>query len=463
VQPIITMLLDKPIQKTTHDFIGKLKKKKAFDKVGELGAEAIVRPVARFSVFARIAIIVVAAGLIVPSFIGQSRLQYSYFRMYEENYETPEQILANELGNQTIIAVPLDAVNGTHKEFIEKLLADPNGKVTGVTGAFTTIDIDRDALVTMLEIFSDEEALESMENTFSTLPTMLKDEQIRTMLEEQGVDVALIEQNLQGIDFDNFDVTKITKNLDLSAINTYFSRVNGKWYTMYTLNISGSAEDESAMRTYEYIKQTREEFFGKDGYSIGMLTGSYDLASTTPRDFMVVSIVSAAIIFLIITVLLRNPLKSLILVVIIELGIWINLTLTHLFGENINFMVYIIISSVELGCTVDYAILLANAFERNRDECKTGKECAVKSASEAVPAIFVSALIIIAICLSVNLVSKNLIIKQLTGMLARGAAISFILVSVVQTAVMSLFKTERKKVDYEAKLKELEAKAEKKD
>lgn len=460
LQPILTLLLDKLIGKTTHNFSEKLTEKirKKKPEFNGIKPDGLVKPVAKFSVFARIVLIVLAVALIVPSFIGQMNLKYSYLKMYEENFDTPEEILAEELGNQTIMAVPLDTVKGTQKEFIEKLEADPNGKITGVTGAFTTITIDRDTLVTVLEIFSDEKKLESMESAISDLPQMLKDETIRSVLEEQGVDLGYVEEILKDVDWENIDITKLTKNLDLSAINTYFAKIDGKWYTLYTLNISGSAEDETAMKTYQYITSVGKEYFGNDAYTIGMLTGSYDLAATTPKDFMLVTVVSAAIIFLIITLLLKNPLKSLILVVIIELGIWINLSLTMLFGEQINFMVYIIISSVELGCTVDYAILLANTFERNRDECKTGKECAIKSAAEAVPAIFVSALIIIAICLVVNLVSGNLVIKQLTGMLARGAAISFILVSVLQTAVFSFFKTERKKVDYEAKLKALEEK-----
>lgn len=460
MQPIITLVLDKLVQKTSHDFIGlaerKIKEKKP--SFGGIKKGAVARPIARFSVWARIAIVAVAVALIVPAYIGQSKLQYSYFRMYEEKNETTEQQLAVELGNQTIMAVPLDTVSGTHKEFIDKLLLDPNEKISGVTGAFGIIDVDKDSLVAMLEIFSDEAKLSGLENTFSSFPELIADPDIRNMLEEQGVDVAAIEEALSGIDFDNFDVTELTEDIDLSAINTYFAKADGKWYTLYTLNIKGSAEDEAAMATYEYIKSVREEFFGDDGYSIGMLTGSYDLASTTPGDFLRVTIASVAIIFLIIAVLLRNPLKSLLLVLIIELGIWINLSLTFLLGENINFMVYIIISSVELGCTVDYAILWTNTFERHRDTSKDGKECAVKASAEAVPAIFVSALIIIAICLVVTLVSKNLIIKQLTGMLARGAAISFVLVTTLLPATMSFFKTERKKVDYEAKLKELEEK-----
>ena len=142
----------------------------------------------------------------------------------------------------------------------------------------------------------------------------------------------------------------------------------------------------------------------------------------------------------------------------IELGIWISLSLTFLAGQEMNFIIYIVISSVQLGCTVDYAILLANTFEHNRDKYASSKECAIQSACEAVPAVFVSAALIIAVCMSVYFVSQNLIIKQLTGMLARGAAISLVLVTFVQTAIMSFFKTERKKTDFEGKIRNLEEK-----
>lgn len=466
LQPIITLLLDKAIEKTTHDFRGlinkKLKERKPdFDGIT---TEKAVKPIARFSVWARIVLVIVAVGLLVPCYIGQSKLNYTYFQMYEVKNDTPEKALAQELGNQMIMAVPLDTVKGTHKDFINAVLNEETGKVSGITGAFTAIDLDVEAVKAMLGVFSDRDlngekrepgaGIKEMNSMIKLLPKALENENIADMLRANGVDV----DELLKYDFESIDLEEMMSGVDMSMINSYFAPVDGKWYTLYTVGISGSAEDDTAAKTYENLLAIRKEYFGNDGCSIGMLTGSYDMRTVTPTDFLRVTIASAAIIFLIISILLRNPLKSLILVIIIELGIWINLSFTFLLGEQINFMIYIIISSVQLGCTVDYAILLANTFENNRKKFASGKECAVQSAIDAVPAIFISALLIIAVCLSVYGVSQNLIIKQLTGMLARGAAISFVLVTFIQTAVMSFFKTERRKIDFASKIKDVEEK-----
>lgn len=456
LQPIITLLLDKAIVKTTHHFTdlinAKIKEKKP--QFGGVSKEKVLRPVAKFSVWQRIALTVVAVALLAPAFIGQYSLNYSYFKMYEVVVDTPEKELAEELGNQMIMAVPLHTKTGTQSDFIAEVLADPNGKVSGVTGAFTSIDIDAEALEAMLDILTDPDEIERLETTIKSLPEYLENDFVKNLLDQYGID-------LSGLDLEalqDLNISEMLADVDLSMLNSYFAKnEDGVWYTMYSVSISGSTEDDAAAATYEYLLAVRNKYFD-EGYSIGMLTGSYDMRQVTPRDFLVVTLVSAAIILVIITILIRNPLKSLILVVLIELGIWINLSITFLLGQEINFMIYIIISSVQLGVTVDYAILLANTIEHNRDKFTSSKECAVQSATEAVPAIFVSALLIIAVCLSVYFVSQNLIIKQLTGMLARGAAISFILVTFVQTAVMSFFKTERRKTDFAGKLKAVEEK-----
>lgn len=458
LQPIITIFLDKAIAKSTHRFLPALNEKIRVKNPNFKGVtgDAIVKPVAKFAVWQRIVLVIIAVGLLVPSFIGQSKLSYSYFQMYDSVLDTPEKTLAAELGNQMIMAVPLNTVTGTQQDFIKEVLEDPNGKVSGITGAFTSVNIDNATLISMLDILTNETSLNTMEAMLKNLPSMMQNEAIVEYLAQNGFDVSLIDW--EKLDLENIDIKKMLGDVDLSMLNSYFAEVNGKWYTMYTVSISGSTEDEAAAETYEYLLQVRQKYFGRDGYSIGMLTGSYDMREVTPTDFLRVTIASALIILVILSLLLRNPVKSLILVLLIELGIWLNLSLTFLLGEQLNFMIYIIISSVQLGCTVDYAILLANTFEKNRSRFTSSKECAIKSASEAVPAIFVSALLIIAVCMSVYFVSQNLIIKQLTGMLARGAAISFILVTFIQTAVMSFFKTERRKTDYASKIKKLEEK-----
>lgn len=467
LQPIITLLMDKAITKTTHDLLGKINEKIRVKKPDFKGIskENIVRPIASFLVgnWQRIVLAVIAVGLLVPAFLGQSKLQYSYFKMYEEKNDTPEKVIAAELGNQMIIAVPLYTITGTQYDFIDEIKADPSHKVSGITGAFTAVkNLDPAAVIAAMEILASENGLDETQTMINGMPDTLSNDLVHQFLTSHGVSEEVYD-SLLAVDWAGIDLKAEMNGVDLSMLKSFFAKVKvgeneEKWYTLYTVNISGGTEDAEAMATYEYMTNVMNKYFGKEYYSIGMLTGSHDMAKVTPTDFLTVTLVSAGIIFVIIAILLRNPLKSLLLVVLIELGIWINLSFTFLLGENINFMVYIIISSVQLGCTVDYAILLANTFEKKRSQYSSGKECAIAAASEAVPALFVSALLIISVCMSVYFVSGNLVIKQLTGMLARGAGISFVLVTIVQTAVMSFFKTERKKKNYEEKLKSVEEK-----
>jgi predicted RND superfamily exporter protein len=467
LQPVLTLLLDKIIIKTTHNFTAAINKKllkKNPDMKEGLSNSLLVKPIARFSVWQRIVLIVIAIALIVPSIIFQNRLSYSYLSLYDTSAETQEEIFAKELGNQTIMAVPLVPKQGyTHEDFIAKIKDAPYGKVSGVVGAFTIAkNIDAKAMIAMLEILTNEKNISDMQSMITTLsdPTSESYAVIDNIM--KSYDISLEELNLEQYNLQDIDLEEMLKDFDPAMLNSYFGKVNGKWYTLYTVSIKGSAEDAEAEACYKYLQGVMNECFGKNtSYSIGMLTASYDLIKTTASDFLIVTLVSAAIILVIVSILLKNPIKSLILVILIELGIWMNFGITYLIGDQINFMVYIIISGIQLGCTVDYAILLANTFEKNRNKYKSGKDCAMNSAIEAVPAIFTSAIVIITVCMVVFFVSKNSVIKQLTSLLARGSLISFILVTFVQTAIMSFYKTDRKQARYEEKLKALEEETQK--
>ena len=456
LQPILTYLLDDKITKTKHSFIEKLNEKinkkraSANKKEINVNKDAFFRPVAKFSVWQRIVLIVIAVGLMVPSFIAQSKVEYSYLELYEKDTDTEEAILANEIGNQLIVAVPLNVTkNGaTQQDFIRDVLKTNDKRITGMMGAFTAVDIKESLMQTLIEVM-----LQSNNASLKSLKDYLDDPAyLEILLGEnyQQEDADKLEELLDV--FINFG-----DNVDFGTLKSYFKKVDETWYTLYTISFNGNTEDREAQDTYQKIMAVCEDYFGKNSYyPVGMITSSYEMGSITPSDFLTVTLVSIAIIYVIVTVLLRNPLKSLFAVLLIELGIWINFAITFLIGDAINFVVYIIISSVQLGCTVDYAILFANTFEQNRDKYPTGKECAVNTAIETLPSILTGALMIGSVCLGMYFISSNLIIKQLTGMLARGALISLIIVAIFQPAVWSFFKTERKTNNYQQKLEALE-------
>lgn len=454
VQPVLTYMLDSKIKKTEHNLLQKIQTKanasreQKGKKAVTVSADTVTLPIAKFSVWARIVLVILAVCVAVPSFMASSKLPYSYLDLYEKDASTEESILANELGNQLILAVPLKVVkkNFSQKGFIEEIKNVDRERITGVLGAFTAVDIDDDLMGKVIDV---------------GVKYRYKIKDIKSYLNGSALD------KLLGEDFDEEEkallteavekLSSFTDNVDLGTLESYFREVDGNWYTLYTISFSGNTEDAQAQEAYKKILAVCDQYFGaNEYYPVGMITSSYEMASITPRDFLVVTLVSVAIILVIVSVLLRNPLKSLLVVLIIELGISINLAITYLMGQSINFIVYIIISSVELGCTVDYAILFANTFEKNRENYATGKECAIATCKDTVTPVITSGLLISAVCLGMYVISNNVIIEQLTSTLARGAAISVVLVIFLQTAVWSFFKTERKQRNYEEKLAMLE-------
>ena len=192
-----------------------------------------------------------------------------------------------------------------------------------------------------------------------------------------------------------------------------------------------------ASQTLNNIKASLEKYFGDDYYITGMAQAKSDLASITPRDFNVITIVSVLIIFVILLLTIKSFKMSALIIIVIEFGIFINLAINALTGAPINFMGYIIISSIQLGATVDYAILFSVKY-KNYITFMPAREAAYKSLSECMQSVLTSVAIMSGCCLSVGMVTANLIAREITVLIARGSMISGLLVLFVLPSVMIL-------------------------
>ena len=158
----------------------------------------------------------------------------------------------------------------------------------------------------------------------------------------------------------------------------------------------------------------------------------------TPTDFAVVTIISVVAILIILIVTLRGIKLPILLVALIEFGIFLNLVMQYIFaGGEINFMSYLIISAVQLGATVDYAILVATKFRKLRERWEP-RQAAYKATTSSVMSVLTSALIMAGACFSICFSTTNLIIEEITFLVARGALISALLVIFVLPALLAL-------------------------
>lgn len=161
-----------------------------------------------------------------------------------------------------------------------------------------------------------------------------------------------------------------------------------------------------------------------------------DLITTTDRDFVVTSILSIVAIFILIAICFKSFSLPVLLVLSIELAIWINLSISTIMGTQISFVSPTIINCVQLGATVDYAILLTTRF---REELQLGrdKKTAILNAAEAAEhSILQSASVFFAATFGVYLICDISLIKGICALLARGSLISALVIVFFLTPVL---------------------------
>ena len=163
-----------------------------------------------------------------------------------------------------------------------------------------------------------------------------------------------------------------------------------------------------------------------------------DMIETTDRDFRVVNIVSVAAIFVIIALVENSFTLPFILIAVIEVAIFINLGLPHFLGQQLPFIAPICISTIQLGATVDYAILMTTRYKKERIGGVGRKASVQTSLATSIPSILTSGVGLFAATFGVALFSDIDIISSLCKLLARGAVISMVMVIAILPALLLL-------------------------
>lgn len=179
--------------------------------------------------------------------------------------------------------------------------------------------------------------------------------------------------------------------------------------------------------------------YDSKGMLIGEAPCTKDLIETTDEDFKVVNTVSIVAIFVIIALVEKSITLPLILVAVIELSIFMNLGLAHLTGTSLPFIAPICISTIQLGATVDYAILMTTRYKQERYEGRDKREAVTNALKVSIPSIIVSAMGLFSATFGVALYSDVDIISSLCDLMARGAIVSMFAVILFLPAMFMLF------------------------
>ncbi|HAX51485.1 efflux RND transporter permease subunit [Muricomes intestini] len=172
---------------------------------------------------------------------------------------------------------------------------------------------------------------------------------------------------------------------------------------------------------------------------IGEAPCTNDLITITDKDFKVVSAISIIVVFLIIAIVFRSISLPVILVAVIEFAIFINLGIPYYTGVKMPFIASIVIGTIQLGATVDYAILMTTRYKKERCKRKEKKESIRIALGSSITSIILSALGFFAATFGVGLYSDIDMISSICILMARGAIISMFVVILILPSMLMIF------------------------
>ena len=212
---------------------------------------------------------------------------------------------------------------------------------------------------------------------------------------------------------------------------------SGKYQLMLIASEYASATDVVNAQCDEINKIITK--YDDSAMLIGEAPCTKDLIEITDTDFRNVSIISIGAIFIIIAFVFKSISLPIILVSVIEFAIFINMGIPAYTGTVLPFIASIVIGTIQLGATVDYAILMTNKYKRNRSRGMEKREAITDALEKSIQSILVSALSFFAATFGVGLYSDIDMIGSLCMLMARGAIISMIVVAFVLPSMLMIF------------------------
>lgn len=209
-------------------------------------------------------------------------------------------------------------------------------------------------------------------------------------------------------------------------------------YQLFLINSQYSVASDEVNGQITQINNILKKY-DPNGMLIGEASCTKDLIQVTNHDFNVVNIISIISIFIIIALVLRSISLPVILVAVIEFAVFINLGIPFYTNVSLPFVAPICISTIQLGATVDYAILMTTRYKRERFQGHNKKEAVSIALSTSISSILVSALGFFAATFGVGLYSNIDMISSMCNLMARGAIISMLSVMFILPAMLLLF------------------------
>lgn len=202
----------------------------------------------------------------------------------------------------------------------------------------------------------------------------------------------------------------------------------GEDYSRFVLELNVPSEGEETYEVLEEIRQTVARYYDlEDIYLVGVSTSNKDLSDSFSTDNVIITILTAVFVMVILLFTFQSAGLPVLLVLTIQGSIWVNFSLPYLQQEPVYFLGYLVVSAIQMGATIDYAIVITSRYMELK-RCMSIKEAIVLTLNQAFPTIVTSGSMLVAAGFIINNISSNAVVAAIGLALGRGTLTSIIMV-----------------------------------
>ncbi len=217
-----------------------------------------------------------------------------------------------------------------------------------------------------------------------------------------------------------------------------YSKLCSDKYARMVISVNAEYEGEKTFALVQNIRNIAQKYYPNEWYLAGEAVSTYDLMDTVTADMVKVNLVAIGAVFVVLLFTLRSITLPVILVLSIETAIWINLSIPYFTNSTIFYIAYLIISSIQLGATVDYAILMTDRYKEFR-QTYNKKDAIVNTISAVFVSVLTSGSVLTVVGFLLGIISTHGLLSQLGYFLGKGTLCSLAIVLFVLPGLLYIF------------------------
>lgn len=391
-------------------------------------------------------------GVVIIGAVLSSKAEYAYdIDSVRANIQTEKSIAKDKINNNFGVSSQMAVIVPKGDYESEKNILEEVGELERVTDSLglANVKIEQNGYEHALtDRLTPREVSEFLDIDYDTICLMYKVYGLKN--EEYGAffnDIDKCKLNLINIvEFVKEEIDKEVINLDSDMTEDFNevyndledakNQLEGETYSRLIFEYSGNVEGDESYEFLDNVRNITKQYY-EDPIIVSNTTSSYDMYTSFKNDNTKISMLTILFVFMILLFTFKSFGIPLLLVFTIQGSIWINFSFPVIVEDKMYFLSYLVVSSIQMGATIDYAIVMTNRYEalkKNMDH----KKAAVAAINESFPTILTSGSILMMAGMLIGYISTDAIISSLGICLGRGTLISIILVMLVLPQILLL-------------------------